>query len=167
MERYEILSELGDGSFGRVVKARRKSPGDDDKGHAVVAIKQLKQRFPSFTCAVSLKEVQSLQVMSHPNIVPMLEVIRERDGHLFFVFQYMGGGSLYDLLKESIDVKVSRRGSNLQLLSPSRTRGFVKQLLTGLAYIREMGYSHRDIKPGELMLLLHTFETVLSFHRRV
>ena len=147
MDRYDVLSELGDGSFGRVVKARFKSPRDEDEGHAVVAIKQLKQRFINFSCAVSLKEVQSLRVLKHKNIVPLLEVIREQDGHLFFVFQYMGGGSLYDLLKESIGDKASQ-GSNR--LSTSRTRDFVKQLLTGLAYIHEMGYSHRDIKPGVL-----------------
>lgn len=147
MDRYELLSELGDGSFGRVVKARFKSPREDDEG--VVAIKQLKQRFQSFDSVVLLKEVQSLQVMSHPNIVPLLEVIREQDGQLFFVFEYMGGGSLYDLLKESIDDKASR-GSNR--LSASRTRDFVKQLLRGLAYIHEKGYSHRDLKPENLLL---------------
>lgn len=147
MDRYELLSELGDGSFGRVVKARLKSPREDDEG--VVAIKQLKQRFQSFDSVVLLKEVQSLQVMSHPNIVPLLEVIREQDGQLFFVFEYMGGGSLYDLLKESIDDKASR-GSNR--LSASRTRDFVKQLLRGLAYIHEKGYSHRDLKPENLLL---------------
>lgn len=73
MNRYKINGELGDGSFGRVMKATQKDNGE------VVAIKYIKQKYKTWRACVDLREVQSLRNMSqHRNIVTIKEVIRER-----------------------------------------------------------------------------------------
>ncbi|KAG6397181.1 hypothetical protein SASPL_143346 [Salvia splendens] len=59
MERFSIIKEVGNGSFGSVWRALSKQSGE-----------------------VSLKK------MNHPNIVKLKEVIRENDV-LYFVFEYM------------------------------------------------------------------------------
>lgn len=74
MERYRPLGKLGDGTYGRVYKAR------DKKTSEVVAIKQLKTKFSSFDDCLRLRELQSLRALqkqsngSHVNIIDLKEV---------------------------------------------------------------------------------------------
>ncbi len=48
----------------------------------------MKRRFGSWEECMALREVRSLRKLSHPAIVKLKEVVRERD-ELFFVFEYM------------------------------------------------------------------------------
>lgn len=143
MNRYELKEELGDGSFGRVLKARHKQTG------AVVAIKHIKRKFNSWKSCVDLREVQSLRNMSHPNIVPITEVIRERDNSLYFIFEYMPGGSLYGLIKACIE---DRKAGKTTRLNVGKIKSFVRDILLGLSYIHDKGYVHRDIKPENILI---------------
>ena len=144
MDRYELTNELlGDGSFGRVMKATLKESGD------VVAIKQIKQKFKTWKASVNLREIQCLRNLSHPNIVPIREVIREGDDNLYFVFEYMSDGSLYDLTKSCIEEK---KGGRSEKLSNALVCSYVKQILSGLSYIHSQGFVHRDIKPENILV---------------
>ncbi|EYU29090.1 hypothetical protein MIMGU_mgv1a0075471mg, partial [Erythranthe guttata] len=82
MERFTIIKEVGNGSFGNVWRALSKKTGE------VVAIKKMKKKYYSWEECINLREVKSLRKMSHPNIVKLKEVIRENDV-LYFVFEYM------------------------------------------------------------------------------
>ena len=93
MNRYEIKAQIGDGSFGQVFQATLKESG------SIVAIKQIKKKMHSWTECISLREIQSLRDTNHPNIVSLMEVILESDGSLYFVFEFMPDGSLYELMK--------------------------------------------------------------------
>ena len=118
MNRYKITAQIGDGSFGRVYRATQKESG------SVFAIKQIKQKIQSWTECISLREIQSLRDLNHPNIVSMREVMLESDGSLFFVFEYMPDGSLYELMKRCIETK--------KTLSNDRVASYVMQLLNAL-----------------------------------
>ena len=53
-----------------------------------MAIKHIKRKFKTWKECIDLREVQSLRrAGGHPNIINMLEVIRERDESLYFVFE--------------------------------------------------------------------------------
>jgi protein kinase len=82
MDRYKVIKELGDGTYGIVWKAINRSTNE------IVAIKKMKRKYYSWEECMSLREVKSLRKMNHPNIVKLKEVIREND-HLYFVFEYM------------------------------------------------------------------------------
>jgi len=144
MDRYELKGEIGDGSFGRVMKATRKENGD------VVAIKHIKRKFKSWKACVDLREVSSLRNMSHPNIVSIKEVIRERDESLYFVFEYMPGGSLYELTKACIEDR--KGGKPESRLTKELISSYVRQILSALSYIHSKGYLHRDIKPENILV---------------
>ena len=65
------MSKLGEGSFGTVCKMVEKGSG------SFVAVKRLAETFETFSSAVNLREVQCLMLLDHPNIVRLLQVIRE------------------------------------------------------------------------------------------
>lgn len=52
MNRYLILSPLGDGTYGTVMLGKRKDTGE------TVAIKRMKRKYYSWDEAMSLKEVK-------------------------------------------------------------------------------------------------------------
>ena len=123
MDRYEILSALGSGSFGEVYRARHRQTG------RTVAVKRLRLRSPSFADALALAEVAALRLLSgdgdgpHPNIVRIHEVIREADGSLQLVFEYMAGGNLYDLIRRARRGRRSSSSSSSSKSSCSPTGG--------------------------------------------
>ncbi|OMO87895.1 hypothetical protein CCACVL1_08707 [Corchorus capsularis] len=133
MERYKLIKEVGDGTFGSVWRAINKLSGE------VVAIKKMKKKYYSWEECVNLREVKSLRRMSHPNIVKLKEVIREND-ILYFVFEYMEC-NLYQLMKD-----------REKLFSEADIRNWCFQVFQGLAYMHQRGYFHRDLKPENLLV---------------
>ncbi|KAL8054071.1 hypothetical protein ABFX02_05G113800 [Erythranthe guttata] len=132
MERFTIIKEVGNGSFGNVWRALSKKTGE------VVAIKKMKKKYYSWEECINLREVKSLRKMSHPNIVKLKEVIRENDV-LYFVFEYMEC-NLYQVMKE--------RG---KFFSEVEVKNWCFQIFQALAYIHQRGYFHRDLKPENLL----------------
>ncbi|KAA3469299.1 cyclin-dependent kinase F-4-like isoform X4 [Gossypium australe] len=133
MDRYKLIKEVGDGTFGRVWRAIHKQSGE------IVAIKKMKKKYYSWEECVNLREVKSLQRMNHPNIVKLKEVIREHD-ILYFVFEYMEC-NLYQLMKD-----------REKLFSEVEIRNWCFQVFQGLAYMHQRGYFHRDLKPDVIKI---------------
>ncbi|GAB2215791.1 hypothetical protein Droror1_Dr00020192 [Drosera rotundifolia] len=133
MERYKLIKEVGDGTFGSVWRALSKQTGE------VVAIKKMKKKYYSWEECINLREVKSLRKMNHPNIVKLKEVIREHD-ILHFVFEYMES-NLYQLIRD--------RGKPF---SETEVRNWCFQVFQGLAYMHQHGYFHRDLKPENLLV---------------
>ncbi|GAB4846285.1 hypothetical protein Ancab_025285 [Ancistrocladus abbreviatus] len=139
MERYKIIKEVGDGTFGSVWRALNKQTGE------VVAIKKMKKKYYSWEECRNLREVKSLTEMNHPNIVKLKEVIWEHD-ILHFVFEYMEC-NLYQLMKE--------RGKPF---AEVEVRNWSFQVFQGLAYMHQHGYFHRDLKPENLLVTKDTIK---------
>ncbi|XP_039052109.1 cyclin-dependent kinase F-4-like isoform X2 [Hibiscus syriacus] len=139
MERYKIIKEVGDGTFGSVWRAINKLSGE------VVAIKKMKKKYYTWNECVNLREVKSLRRMNHPNIVKLKEVIRENN-ILYFVFEYMEF-SLYQLMKD-----------REKLFSEVEIRNWCFQVFQGLAYMHQCGYFHRDLKPENLLVTRDTIK---------
>lgn len=132
MNRYIVLQQLGDGTYGSVVLAQRRDTGEK------VAIKRMKRKYYSWDEAMNLREVKSLKKLNHANIVKLREVIRENDT-LYFVFEYMRG-NLYQLIRDA------ERPFPEPVL-----RNIVYQVLQGLAHMHRHGFFHRDLKPENLL----------------
>lgn len=131
MERYKVMKQLGDGTYGSVWKAVNRQTNE------VVAIKKMKRKFYSWDECMNLREVKSLRKLNHPNIVKLKEVIREND-ELYFVFEYMEY-NLYQMMKDKD-----------KLFPEAKVRNWCYQVLQALAYMHRYGYFHRDLKPGKL-----------------
>lgn len=133
MDSYKLIKQVGDGTYGSVSKAINR------KTNEVVAVKKMKRKFYTWEECMNLKEVKSLQKLSHPNIIKLREVIRERD-QLFFIFEYMEY-NLYQVMKDKE-----------KPFSESKIRNWCHQVLLALAYMHSHGYFHRDLKPENLLV---------------
>ena len=132
MNRYKVTKQLGDGTYGSVLKGVNRQTGE------VVAIKKMKKKFYTWEECMQLREVKSLKKLNHPNIVKLKEVIREND-ELFFVFEFMEC-NLYELSK-----KRDRH------FPESTIRNAMYQIMQGLAFMHKHGFFHRDIKPENIL----------------
>ena len=133
MEKYEIIRNVGDGSFGSVTKARNKTTGE------IVAIKKMKKTFYSWEEAMGLREVKELRKLNHPNIVKLKEVMRVQDS-LHFVFE---------LMSSNLHEKISKQSFQLD---ENVIKMMAYDSLQGLMACHRQGYFHRDMKPENLLL---------------
>jgi serine/threonine protein kinase len=135
MNKYEFIGQIGDGTFGAVLKGVHKATGE------IVAIKRMKQKYVTWDECVRLPEVVALRkVHNHPNIIRLREVIRESQ-QLFFIFDFMDG----DLLAL---IKQYRASGGIP---PPRVKSYLYQILQSLAHVHKAGYFHRDMKPENVL----------------
>lgn len=101
------------------------------------------------------QEARAMSAVAHPNIIRQVDYGQADDGSMFFVTEYLGGGSLADLIKESAP------------LSPERVIHITSQILAALIHAHSRGIIHRDLKPENLMLSTRDLEedhvTILDF----
>ena len=119
----------------------------------------MKRLYGTWEECLALKEVRSLVEMSsanHPNIIQLEEVIRETDCRLYFVFEYMPDGNLYDFIKRHTPLPNNNPAMLPQipvpLVTEHKIQSILSQALNGIAFLHSKGYVHRDIKPENLLL---------------
>lgn len=136
--RYEVLSLLGCGSFGRVWKCF------DHKTNTQVAVKIIKNDTKLLT--QGLVEAQALEKLLHADPLDSHYVVRIKGnahfrGHFCLVFELLCY-SLYELLK-------SRNYEGLPL---PLVRKLTWQMVNALAFIGKQSLIHCDLKPENVML---------------
>lgn len=103
------------------------------------------------------REINSLRVLTHPNIVRLEEVIRN-DTHIGIVLEYASGGEFYKYIQEKKRLK-ENEGCRL-----------FAQLVSGVQYMHSKGMAHRDLKLENLLLdrfenlIITDFGFVNEFH---
>jgi len=131
---YEILSPIGAGGMGEVYKAR------DPRLNRTVAIKvlpshiaerpDLKQRFE--------REAQTIASLNHPHICVVYDV-GQHEGTDFLVMEFLEGETLADRLSKGP-------------LPYDQLITYAHQIVNALDKAHRHGVTHRDLKPGNIML---------------
>lgn len=142
--RYMKGALIGKGSFGSVYLALHAVTGElmavkqveipaEDSGDTV-AIEKKKNML-----AALKHEIGLLRELKHPNIVQYLGSNSD-DTHLNIFLEYVPGGSVATMLV------------NYGPLGESLISNFVRQILTGLAYLHSKDIIHRDIKGANILV---------------
>ncbi|XP_063238454.1 serine/threonine-protein kinase fused [Bacillus rossius redtenbacheri] len=133
MDKYEILELIGEGSFGRVYKARVR------EGSEVVALKIIRKRGRSEKELASLRLEYEVQLhLNHPNIIQMLDSF-ETENEIVVVTEH-ADKELYEVLgKEGY-------------LPEDRVKGIVCDLVSALHYLHSHRILHRDLKPQNVLM---------------
>jgi serine/threonine protein kinase len=130
--KYRIQSLLGSGGFGSVYLA------EDTWIDKKVAIKVPHRQNLDFGELV--KEPRLLASMSHPNIVTVLTAEREND-QFFIVMEYVPG--------ETLEQIIQRDGA----LEVSQALDFTCQMCNAVDHAHRAGVLHRDLRPGNMLVL--------------
>lgn len=162
--KYKIINMLGQGGFGITYLAKQKVSitgalgaidaeidvtikeffmkdfCNREEGASLVTIPstgstQLVEKFRQ----KFIKEAQNISKLDHPNIIKVLDVFKE-NGTAYYVMEYIGGGSLLDLIKKN------------NALNESDTLFYTKKIASALQYIHERNMNHLDVKPANVLL---------------
>ncbi len=131
---YEIVSLRGVGGMGQVYRAR------DTRLDRAVAIKVLP---PGLEANEELRarferEARAISSLSHPNICALFDVGRDGETE-YLVMEYLDGETLAEKLA---------RGP----LPQSLVVRYGSQMAAALQHAHRAGITHRDLKPGNLMI---------------
>ena len=134
--KYDVIDVLGRGGMGVVYKAT------DPHLNRLVAIKMMTGGFSDNPDLLKrfYREAQSTGNLQHPNIVTVYD-LGDLDGSPYLVMEYLEG--------ETLDAIINARGS----LSMLAKINYICDVCQGLAYAHHHGIVHRDIKPGNVMVL--------------
>ena len=134
-KHFDVIKDLGAGSFSRVVLARHRNTG------RLAALKVVFMEGPNVddeTRRMLVKEGEFLSSLSHPNLVRCSDVIISPTAHVF-VLEYLRGCSILDGLHRMHDT-----------YSEQDAAGIFKQLAEVMTYLHQEGIIHRDVKPENL-----------------
>ncbi len=136
---YEILDLLGAGGMGEVYRAR------DTRLDRTVAIKVLpahlaenlesKQRFE--------REARAVAALNHPHICALYDVGQQDDKQeclSYLVMEYLDG--------ETLGARLARASLPIELVLE-----YAIQMTDALAQAHKQGVFHRDLKPGNVMIV--------------
>ena len=145
--RYKILGELGRGAMGIVYRAQ------DPALDRVVALKTIilagdaegreeyQKRF--------FLEAKAAGKLTHPSIVTTYD-FGEQDGVAYLAMELLEGTDLRTRLKEGA-------------LPPAEAVEIARQVAEGIGFAHERGIVHRDVKPGNIMLLERGRAKIMDF----
>ncbi|KAG0652205.1 dual specificity kinase lkh1 [Hyphodiscus hymeniophilus] len=151
-ERYEIVSLLGQGTFGKVVKAR------DKRREKFVAVKIIRsvQKYRDAS-RIELRVLSTLKANDHDN---RNRCIHLRDcfdfrGHICIVMDLLGQ-SVFDFLKANQFVPFPN----------SQIQNFARQLFTSVAFLHDLNLIHTDLKPENILLVDNAYQA-FTYSRRI
>lgn len=134
--RYAVKEVIGTGGMSIVYKA------EDTQEGRLVALKVLKEEFVREPKSRRrfLNESRAIAMLSHENIVDVLDVNFEGDVQ-YIVMEYLEGPTLKEYMVEhgALDVYDALH--------------IVEQILSALKHAHERGVVHRDIKPQNIILV--------------
>jgi DNA-binding NarL/FixJ family response regulator len=134
--RYQLGLRIGAGATGAVYLATDTQTGERVavkvlRSDLAADMPELLERFQ--------REGEALRKLNHPNIVKVLATVEEGDRHCI-VMEYVGGGSLADLLKQHAQLPLER------------VVGLALELSDALSRAHHLNIIHRDLKPANILL---------------
>jgi len=137
IDRYQLLSVLGEGGMGIVYLAEQEEPIKRQ-----VALKVIKPGMDSEQIIARFEaEKQALALLDHPNIARIFDAGTTELGRPYFVMEHVEGEPITDYCDQ------------YRLTIEDRLRLFV-QICRAVQHAHQKGIIHRDIKPSNILVSL-------------
>jgi len=139
-KKYRIIEKIADGGMGRIYKGIRREDGVP-VAIKVLLVEELSRKNDREKIIARFKREGELltKKLKHPNIVEAFEY-GEAGGEYFLVMEYIEGKTLEDILKKGP-------------LDFTTFKAISLQLCDTVEYIHKQGVIHRDIKPGNILVI--------------
>ncbi len=144
--KYEVIEVIGHGGMGQVYKAVDPTIG------RMVAIKKVTSVFSDDPLLLKrfYREAHSTGALQHPNIVTVYD-LGDQDGIPYLVMEYLEGDSLEKIIKEKRPFTLTEKLS------------IMIQACEGLGYAHQRQVIHRDVKPGNVVVLKDGVVKIVDF----
>ena len=140
MNKYQIIKIIGDGTYGQVYE------GINKETNTKVAIKKLKNKMSSWEDCILQSEVRFLRKLNHENIIKLLEVIREQNSDVSYIFEYCDC-NLFQFIENHRKQKM--------FISEMKIRNIIYQIVCGVKYLHSCNIMHRDLKPENILMIVN------------
>ena len=136
---FNLLKELGAGSFGRVLLVQHKIT------QAKYAIKAIDKRNQANIQERRYfrREIEIMYRVHHPNVVKLFGHF-EDNTYCYFIMEYIPGGNIYSLLPKN----------NIRTITTQQIASIMKDVISAVYFLHHMHPKivHRDIKPENVLL---------------
>ena len=135
-DRYLVEKRLGMGGMGVVYLAQHVYMGRH------CALKVLRQELLSDGDAIKrfIREAKNASRIAHPNVAAIYDFGRVSNGQMYLAMEYVDGETLSSVL--------ARQGTLPVALASS----VIEQVAKGVQAAHDLGITHRDLKPDNIML---------------
>ena len=137
-KKYEIIKNLGEGGFGKVILVKDKS---DNKFFAIKEIiinNEMKDKIKDIQ-----KEADILSKFNCKNIVKYYDSYLYK-GKFYILMEYCEGQNLRDFIDKNI--------KNNELIEEIKLCDIIRQICVGIKEIHKKNIIHRDLKPQNIFL---------------
>lgn len=163
--RYQLITELGSGSFGTVSLYKMKKDVMEFQlkemydfsgtllnplsinykySNDLVAIKTMNKKLKKNSDYSKVKEIQFIfSVNSHFNLVQIIDIFIDKTHLKLNIVMENMDQNLYQLMK-------ARRGT---VFSPKTLKSILSQLLGAILHIHKHLFFHRDVKPENILVM--------------
>jgi serine/threonine protein kinase len=134
LQDFKTIKFLGEGSFGRVLLAKKKTTCGHCSSEDVFAIKRVQNKFVS-----EVEKEVLLRAVGHPFLVQLISYFQEKDSFCY-VMEYCEGGTLLSMILR------------LQRFHEDLVRFYAAEIILAVNFLHKCGIVHRDIKSDNILL---------------
>ncbi|EDS36813.1 myosin light chain kinase [Culex quinquefasciatus] len=136
-QSFDILPELGRGTFGTVFLCRDKASGLE-LAAKIVPCKKKKERTDA------LREIDIMSCLHHPRLIQLYDAF-DYENKVYVILELVQGGELFERVIDDDFV-----------LTEKACAVFMKQICEGMEYIHSRSIIHLDMKPENILCLTKT-----------
>ena len=135
LEEYEILSVIGEGTFG-VVKLGKIKKTNEEVAIKILEKKKILNKDDEKRVE---REIEILKKVNHINVIKTLKIDEDNE-NIYLIMEYCEKGELFNHIVEE------------QKLEEIEAAFYYYQLINGLECLHHNEIVHRDLKPENLLL---------------
>ncbi len=158
-EDFDVLTFLGQGSFGSVKLVKTKAPEADPALPTTYALKALSKVYIVNSGQVdhTLDERAIVLQLNHPNVLRVYTTFQSED-ELFILSEYIAGCDLWALIHGDAAKTGEAYG-----LPPNFVKFYSANIIEALGHIHGQGIAYRDLKPENVMVDDSGYLKVIDF----